>query len=97
MKNAANLLVFFLIIALSSSCAFGMGQRRCEGPVIAERPLQEICITNPNGSFECFDERRDPAGYSKPAQDGMICTNPQDHIAEEEWIRVIIESCKRGN
>jgi hypothetical protein len=72
-----------------------MGQRRCESPEVPQRPPQEICITNPNGSFECFDNRRDPSGYSKPAEDGQICTNPQDHIAQEEWIRVLLNACKK--
>lgn len=73
-----------------------MGQRRCESPQVPERPLQEICISNLDGSSECFDERQSPSGYTKPPTKNQICTNPTDHIAQEEWIRVLLEACKKG-
>ena len=92
--NAGNLLALFLIIALNSACAFGMGQRRCESPSLPVRPLTELCLTNDDGSSECFDERQNPSSYHKPPTAGQVCKNVHDYTAEEEWLKSVLSTCR---
>lgn len=47
--------------------------------------------------MECFDERRSPSGYTREGTTKDICTNKDDWIMQEEWLRQVLESCRRGN
>lgn len=89
MRNALILLTLFLIIALSSSCALGMGQgRACVPPVIPSRPPENLCISNASGTGQCWNpvlqvnEVRSMENY--------VCKNVSDYNREEEWIRAVL-------
>lgn len=91
MKNAPNLLVVFLII-LNSSCAFAVGQRRCESPDIPVRPLNIICISNASGIGQCYNPS---SGKNEVrSMDNYVCKDISDFNRQEEWIEQVLESCK---
>lgn len=91
MKNVLSLLACLLLIALSSSCALALGQRRasCEPPVLPIRPPVTLCIANPDGTGECSG----PTGVSstKPIVN-YVCTSVSDYTREEEWIESVLKA-----
>lgn len=90
MKNVLSLLVSFLITGLLSSCAFAMGQRRCDAPVLPVRPLTIVCVSNERGSAICFDPVHNQ--NIEISSKNLICTTPSDYQAQEEWIKAILEA-----
>lgn len=94
MKSAPLLLVNFLSIAGLNGCASGLGSGSvCEGRVIYPRPEQEICLANGVGGAGCFDSRKDPPEYKKPAIKNYVCTNAEDSRNQEEWIHYVLKAC----
>ncbi len=95
MKNAGNWLKLYLIIALNSACAIAMGRSPAEcSPILPTRPLVEVCLNNADGTYECFDKRRDPQGYTRRGTTQDFCTNKDDYFAQEEWIKNIKAICR---
>ena len=72
-----------------------MGQKQCTSVELPARPSGEVCIANPDGSAECFDERRNPSGYHKPSVVNHVCFSGSEYTTQEEWVRSVLEACKR--
>lgn len=89
MRNARNLLASFTLTLLSSSCAFGYGQRRCEPVELPPRPVTIVCISNGSGVGQCFD----PITQKNEVRsmENHVCMSARDHMSMEEWIKTITE------
>lgn len=95
MKNAGNLLALYLITALNISCAMAMGRAPAEcSPILPQRPLIEYCINNADGSFACYDKRRNPQDYTRAGTKEDFCTNKDDYFLQEQWIFELKRACK---
>ena len=88
-QNVLISLVFFLSASLNCSCAFAYGQRRtCEPADPAPpRPIIGQCISNGDGSAQCFDTRHTPANYKATQTANWIMLSPDDDRVQDEWIR----------
>lgn len=81
---------------LASGCASAMGFRRsCDSPVIPVRPEFEICVGASNGTTACFDPRRNPSQYIRPLNHDDIVMNIIDHNTQDEWMRSVLDACKK--
>lgn len=96
MNKELILLVGCLSIGLVNGCAFAMGKApRCEDPEIPARPQYEVCISNDHGGGGCFDPRRVPSQYDRTSLLNYVCVNSVSHQMDEEWIKFVLDSCKR--
>lgn len=93
MKKEQFWLVVFLSITLTSGCAFGMGQRRCDNIEIPVRPAVEICIANSSGGAGCFDPITGKE-YPKPSILNYVCFDPKLYMQNEEWIKNVLDACR---
>lgn len=89
MKNAQNLLAGFTLTLLSSSCAFGYGQKRCEPVEIPARPAVSICISNASGIGQCYDPITDKT--ESRSMENHVCFSSKDFILTEEWIKAVTQ------
>lgn len=95
MKNEVLSLVAYLSI-LINGCAHAMGKAPdCQAPELPARPQYEICISNGSGGGGCYDPRRVPSEYNRPSLNNYVCYNAISNQMNEEWIKFIIDSCKR--
>lgn len=96
MKNEWLWLSVCLSTLLASGCASAMGTRRsCDSPVIPIRPEFEICTSDGSGRAFCFDRRRSPSQYIRQVANDDIITNIADHNTQDEWIRSVLDACKK--
>lgn len=86
MKSARNILSFFILLTLNSSCAFSMGSKRgeCSTPVIPTRPRVMSCIANSDGTGFCNGERVLIVNF--------VCREPSQHEAEQIWIKDVLRA-----
>lgn len=96
MKIVLILLAVYLN-TLTSGCAHAMGRAntQCQNIEIPPKPEYEICIANANGGGGCFDARRNPSEYSRTSINNYVCLTPNEYQTKEEWVKFIIDSCKR--
>lgn len=97
MKHAWLLPSLFLIIGLNSGCALAMGSRRsCDGEIIPTRPQSELCIANGDGRVSCFNPGSNPRQYVRPLiENADVCINHSDYLGQEEWIKSVLDTCRR--
>ena len=87
MKIAQVLLSFYSIIVLTS-CAYGMGMRRCDAPQLPDRPLVVQCIADENGNGVCFNQHT--GQIERHSILNHVCMSADDNQSMEEWIKGLI-------
>lgn len=93
MKSAHYLVSFFLITALNSSCALGMGQRReCEPPVIPIRPVDMFCISNASGVGQCYNPITQKNEIH--SMENYVCRDISTDNRQQEWIDSVLNVVK---
>lgn len=91
MKNALSFLSFFLITALSSSCALGYGQRRaCEPAVLPTRPVDITCISNASGIGQCYNPVTQKNEVT--SMENHVCRNISVENRQQEWIESVLKA-----
>lgn len=82
--SVRNILSFFTILILNSSCAFALGSRRsdCEAPVLPTRPVVNNCVANQDGTGFCNGERVNIVNF--------VCRDPSQHEYEQIWIKDVL-------
>jgi hypothetical protein len=79
------MILLILSSQLAGCASFGMGQGRCDAPVIPTKPEVKALLARPGSTAMYRGEVIDLENF--------VCYSPDDSKQKERWIRDVLRAC----